>query len=208
MVPSLSVSTLGVPETAPSEAERGLHRAACNGDRPGVRAALEAGVPVDAPDQGGRSALMIAAEHGHIAVMRELVQAGAQIDRPDRGRLRWPALMHALYADRFAAAAALLEWGAHPGASDDSGYTALMMAAGRGHAGVVRELLRRGADPDEELFLGLTALDYAIGYGHADVVRLLLDAAPQLRQRHNPARRAMLVLADNAGDEEILALLA
>jgi len=185
-----------------------LHRSACDGDRHGVRAALEAGVAVDAPDERGRTALMIAAARGHVMVMRELVEAGAQIDRRDRGKLRWPALMHALYADRFAAAGALLEWGADPGASDDSGYTALMMAAGRGHAGVVRELLTRGADPDKELFLGLTALDYAIGYGHAEVVRLLLDVAPQLRQRRNAARRAMLALADNAGDEEILALLA
>jgi ankyrin repeat protein len=151
---------------------------------------------------------MIAAEQGDLSVMEELVDAGAALDGRDAGKRRWPALMYALHADQAEAAVALLRWGADPRVSDDSGYSALMMAASRGGGLVVEELLARGADPAAELFLGFTALDYAIGYGHVEVVRLLLEAAPDLRSRRNPARRHVLALADNAGDEEILALLA
>src|SRR5262249_48214171 len=42
----------------------------------------------------------------------------------------------------------LLDAGANPTAVDHWGYTPLHRAAGRGHAGVVRELLRRSVDPN------------------------------------------------------------
>jgi ankyrin repeat protein len=169
---------------------------------------LEASVGVDAHDERGRTPLMLAAERGHVETMRVLMEAGAALDARDVGKRRWPALMHALHADCATAALALLEWGADPDACEDSGYSALMMAASRGDRWVVDELLSRGASPTTELFLGFTALDYAIGYGHTGVVRRLLDAAPQLRKRHNPARRAVLALADSAGEKEILELLS
>ena len=207
MVPAVSTSALAVPDAQPSESERALHGVARAGDARQVRALLEAGVPVDAHDEAGCTPLIIAGVHGQVASMRQLVEAGARLDGRDAGKLRWPPLMHALHADRAGAALALLEWGADPGVCEDSGYNALMMAASRGDHAVVDELLARGADPTAELFLGFTALDYAIGYGHPGVVRRLLNAAPQLRNRSNPARRAVLALADNANDDEILELL-
>jgi hypothetical protein len=208
MVPGVSSSTLPLIDELPSEAERALHEAARCGDARLLRALLQGGVAVDVLDQRGRTGLMLAAERGHLDALRELVAAGAEIDRRDAGKLHWPALMHALHADRSEAAVSLLQWGADPCASDDSGYDALMIAASRGDRRVVQELLARGADPAAELFLGFTALDYAIGYGHTEVVRLLLSAAPHLRRRRNPARRAVLALAGNAGEEEIVELLA
>ena len=208
MVPALTPRPLAAPNAHPSAAERALHDAARNGEARLVRALLEASIGVDAHDERGRTPLMLAAERGHVATMRMLMEAGATLDARDAGKQRWPALMYALHADRATAALALLEWGADPSACDDSGYSALMMAASRGDRWVVDELLSRGADPTAELFLGFTALDYAIGYGHPAVLRMLLDAAPQLRDRCNPARRAVLALADSAGDEEILELLS
>ena len=208
MVPVVTVGPLPVPGAHPSEAERALHDATCRGEACRARELLEVGVNVDAHDEGGRTPLMLAAERGHLATLRVLMEAGAALDTRDAGKRRWPALMHALHAESPDAALVLLEWGADPDAVEDTGYSALMMAASRGDRWVVDELLSHGADPTAELFLGFTALDYAIGYGHPSVVRRLLDAAPQLRTRHNPARRAVLALADNAGDQETLDLLA
>ena len=196
-----------VRNARPTESELSLHAAAAAGDIRRLRALLEAGVTVDAPDGRHRSALMIAAEQGRIEAMLELVRAGAELDARDTGKRRWTPLMYALHADRSAAAEALLDWGADARARDDVGYSALMMAASRGDERLVRELLRRGADALCRTFLGFTALDYAIGYGHAGVARLLLDAAPRLRERNNAARRAVLELAANAGNDEVLELL-
>lgn len=208
MVPAAPPRPLAAPNAHPSAAERALHDAARNGEPRRARALLEASIDVDAHDERGRTPLMLAAERGHVVTMRMLLEAGAALDARDAGKRRWPALMHALHADRATAALVLLEWGADPDACEDSGYSALMMAASRGHRCVVDELLSRGADPMAELFLGFTALDYAIGYSHPALVRMLLDAAPQLRDRCNPARRTVLALADSADDKEILELLS
>ena len=207
MVPAGSTAALAVRSAQPTESELSLHDAAATGDIRRLRALLEAGVSADAPDGDHRTALMTAGGHGRIEAMLELVRAGAALDARDVGKRRWTALMYALHADRSAAARALLDWGADARACDDVGYSALMMAAGRGDVELVRELLARGADPSKRMFLGLTALDYAIGYGHADVARRLLEAAPDLRDRNGPARRAVLALADRAGNHELLRLL-
>ena len=143
------------------------------------------------PIINGCTALMLAARHGHIATMRMLCEAGASIDA--RGtRTGWSALMSALHADQAIGGARPPRMGR--GAEclrEDSGYSALMMAAsrgdrmgGRGTAGLC------GADPRAELFLGFTAVDYAIGYGHADIVRILLEAAPELKKPTATARAA------------------
>ncbi len=208
MVVGVTVGSLAVLENRPSAAEQELLAAAGAEDRGRARHLLELGGNVEARDQRGRTALILAALNGHIGTMRVFVEAGAKLDARDTGRRRWPALMHALDADKAPAALALLDWGADPDASEESGYNALMMAASRGDRWVVDELLAHGANPEAELFLGFTALDYAIGYGHASVVRVLLDAAPQLRQRGNAARRSVLALAQRAGDDEILELVS
>ena len=208
MVPGVSTNTLALPEAQLSGAERALLLAAREGDRRQVQALLEAGVRVDVHDCDGRRPLTLSAQGGHVEAMRVLVEAGAAIDTRDAGKTPWTALMHAVHADQTTAALALLAWGADPDVCEDSGYSALMMAASRGDPWVVDELLARGACARAELFLGFTALDYAIGYGHLDVVRILLDAAPELRARCNPARRAVMALAETAGAEEILELLS
>lgn len=208
MVVGVSVGSLAMLENRPSAAERELLDAVGVADRCRARRLLELGGNVEARDERGRTALILAALSGHIGTMRVFFEAGAQLDARDTGRRRWPALMHAVDADKAASVLALLDWGADPDASEESGYTALMMAASRGDRQVGEELLARGANPEAELFLGFTALDYAIGYGHASVVRMLLDAAPQLRQRGNAARRSVLDLAKRAGDDEILGLVA
>ena len=66
--------------------------------------------------------------------------------------------------------------GADVAAKDDYGWTALHLAAGRGHKDVVALLLDRGAPTSPRRTKdGQTALHLAAGSGHKDVVALLLD---------------------------------
>jgi hypothetical protein len=51
-----------------------------DGDLPAVRAGLDAGAPIDAPDARGRTPLMIACAEGHREVARLLVMRGARLD--------------------------------------------------------------------------------------------------------------------------------
>jgi len=60
------------------------------------------------------------------------------------------------------------------------GQTALMTAASRGHAELVRDLLARGANPCKRDRDGMRALDLAARQGHLAVVQTLLAHYPQL----------------------------
>ena len=72
----------------------------------------------------------------------------------------------------FAAAvlAVLLDAGVDVNAPYEHQLTALMWAAGQGHADAVALLLARGARPDLRDDRGQTALDIARGAGQGDVV--------------------------------------
>ncbi len=74
--------------------------------------------------------------------------------------------------------------GATVHARDTAGLTALMVAAGRGHAGVVSALLSAGADPAAVARgPGATALHMAAQGGHAGIMRLLLEAGASPNQQ-------------------------
>ena len=104
--------------------------------------------PTATDPDGGRTALMHAAATGNTAVVGDLL-----------GRIRDAG-----------GARAWLNW------ADGDGWTALMMAAEQGHAGVVQGLLGAGAGVPLSNAHGLTALALAARSGHAGVVTLLLEA--------------------------------
>lgn len=82
------------------------------GDAAGVARLLASGLAVDAPAQGGETALMRAAARGHLDVLERLLAGGAKIDAvSDAGNT---ALMFAAARGRVDALQLLLAKGARP----------------------------------------------------------------------------------------------
>ena len=75
---------------------------------------------------------------------------------------------------------AFLESGVDPTTRDNKGNTALIIAAGRGHAGVINLLLEAGASYEEAtltgIFEGKSALCWATSQGRVKAVVALLQA--------------------------------
>ena len=108
--------------------------AVTRGDVEGVREMLDAGAPVDARDRHGPTALMIAAHHGHGAIVEALVSRGADLDVTAKFGLS--ALMLAIVAGHGAIARLLARAGADlslrgSGAPGFAGKTAYDLAAAR-----------------------------------------------------------------------------
>ena len=101
----------------------------------------------------------------------------------------------------------LVENGADINSKDQYGQTALMNAAHRGQVGLVRLLLEKGAELDITAKYNLSALMLSLIGGHPDVARLLIEAGADVNLRSNMNFYSALHLAENAGYNEIIALL-
>jgi hypothetical protein len=85
MVPALVLILVALPPAAQSTAPPSdqLLGAVRKGDLAATRAALEAGVPVDARFRYERTALSFAADRGHVEIVRLLLERGADVNAKD-----------------------------------------------------------------------------------------------------------------------------
>lgn len=126
-----------------------------------------------------RTALQVAARHGHLDVMDTLLVFKADVNTPASGEGR-TALQLAAENGNIEAVKLLLAAHADVNAtpSSDGGRTALQAAAEKGNLEAVESLLRAGADVNAvpASLRGRTALQAAAAGGHLDVLDHLLKA--------------------------------
>ena len=142
-----------------------LMKAAWRGREKTAKQLLEHGADVNAKNNDGRTALMVAASSALMSASSErcektvklLLEHGADVNAKNNdGRT---ALMEAVgWRIENNNAKLLLEHGADVNAKDNSGGTALMKAASAGHEKNATLLLEHGADADLRNAAGMTAL--------------------------------------------------
>jgi uncharacterized protein len=111
---------------------------------------------VNALNEAGESALMIAALKGRLDWTQRLLDKGAQLDKTG-----WTPLHYAASGPEPAVVKLLLDRGAKIDAGSPNRSTPLMMAAQYGSPDSVDLLLARGADAKAKNDQGLTAADFA-----------------------------------------------
>jgi ankyrin repeat protein len=114
------------------------------------------GIDVNALNEAGESALMMAALKGDIAGAQLLLERGAKVNQPG-----WSALHYAATGPEPKLVRLLLEHGAAVDAESPNGSTPLMMAAQYGSEDSASLLLERGADPGKRNERRLRAADFA-----------------------------------------------
>ena len=149
-----------------------LMHAAMSGDPGIVESLIAAGAELDAAAKLGWSALLLAAAKGNAAAADVLLRSGAQPNQADT--YGWTPLMRAVSGNHAAAVNVLL---ASPdvdiNAREETGATALHVAAQYGYAGMAARLLESGADSGAVNDRGLSAADFAEMSEHPDVAQLL-----------------------------------
>jgi ankyrin repeat protein len=193
-----------------------LPAAAIAGDLDAVQRLLDLGLPVDAADPQGCTALLRAAGGGHLEIARRLLELGA--DKQLSARTGATPLSAAISMRHAAVVELLLQTGANPNQTLPGGVTPLMLAAALGLPEIAGRLLSQGAAVDAVDDQGLSALHCAAL--HAFTARdrqrvlalfdllLLADLAPDAANAsgHTPL---LLVLgaraeAGAACDEDVL----
>jgi len=128
-------------------------------------------VDVNALNQAGESALMMAALKGDLAGVQLLLDRGAKVDQTG-----WSPLHYAATGPEPKVVQLLLDRGAEIDAASPNGSTPLMMAAQYGSEDSVRLLLDRGADPRRRNQLDLGAIDFARRAGRSTLAKRLEQA--------------------------------
>lgn len=154
---------------------REWEQAATTGDAARIARLLDAGADVDARDSHGQTALMLAAHHGHGAVVDVLVARGANLDVT--GKYGLSALMLAIVAGHQHVARTTAERGANlsltgTGAPGFADKTARDLAAERAMPALVKALDRLLACQEERR---LQRIDAAFREGNMAALRAAVE---------------------------------
>lgn len=156
--------------------------AAIKGDATTLEALLKEGVGVNAQDSRGlptkRTALMHAAENGHLEIVDLLIKAGAKINLIDKGiPVDCPggntALILAIQKGHVAIANLLLDAGASP-KTKGGGTSVINSAAYLGDMGLIKRVIELGGDPLQPDGSGFAAIASAVNGGNLEATKLLL----------------------------------
>ena len=145
-----------------------LMYAAMGNDRAVTDALIRFGADVNARARLGWTALLVAAVKGHAGPARALLDNGAAINATDA--YRWTPLMRAVRGEHVAVVEVLLSAeGIDVNAVQESGASALHLAALVGNVRLADLLLAHGADPERRDGAGRTAGDVASAAGFSDL---------------------------------------
>ncbi|MCY6488794.1 ankyrin repeat domain-containing protein [Leptolyngbya sp. GGD] len=191
----------GTPIPAGTEefSEAFLLGAAKQGNLEDLRSALRAGINPNASEPQERrsprhkTALMFAAERGHLEAVQILIETGAEVNLSDRPgkKLGKTPLMYAAESDHAEIIQFLIKSGATVDAQDKRGETALFLAVQEKSVEAVRVLLEFGADPHKKNWDG-TPFESAT-YAGKEISTLMTSATQGKNDAvSNAAREEML----------------
>jgi ankyrin repeat protein len=166
--------------------------AAERGDLSSVTSSLAKGADINARNNNGQTALMLACSGGHKDVVQFLIAKGADVNLTTTAQIITAMKMSA----GFSGTAEIYSIGS----------TALIFASEHGHKEVVQLLLSKGAKVNAKTDWGDTALLNASAYGHKEVVQMLLAKGADVNIKTQNGATALSVASRN-GYHEIAELL-
>lgn len=143
------------------------------GDLTRVMAAVAGGADIEALDEFGNTAAVLAACAGHLDCLDFLISKDANPDHKGRGGET--GLSYAVSFRREHCILALLKAGADPDIQNDAGRTALHYAVTEKWIDAVQELMSAGADPDIADKSGDTPYTLSEKYGARQLIKAHLD---------------------------------
>jgi len=149
-----------------------IHRSVDRNDVAGVREEVAGGVSVESTDYRDKTPLLLAAEQGHMEIVRYLVEeaeADVNATMPEsRGEVT--ALRYAISNEDYEMVRYLVQNGADVNMANDAGWTPIMTAARTGNREIIGYLLDEGADLSARTDDGTTPVRVASNNGWTDIV--------------------------------------
>ena len=179
---------------------RNLMIAAAAGDTESIDLFMAAGVPIDATDKAGNTALIKAASAGHTQTVEKILGIGADPrHQNDSGR---DALIAASAKGFDGVARMLVSRGADVTIRDSEGWSALSVAAYNGHAEAVS--LPSSTAAAEELDDALLVASFS---GDSEVINTLLSQGANINARSPENKTPLMISAENGKLDAVRILL-
>jgi len=151
-----------------------------NGRTAAARTLIEVGADVNERAFKHGTPLELAAEGGHLEIVKDLLKAGARINTTTDD---YTALMRACIGGHPKVTKFLLKSGADVNLKRHDGQTAMHFAAKSGSAECIKLLLDRGADPNALASKKRTALYFAELYEHKAAIKVLRQAMEKSKKK-------------------------
>ncbi|HNT28501.1 MAG TPA: ankyrin repeat domain-containing protein [bacterium] len=180
--------------------------AAREGDLNAVKTFYNTGGDINKPNARGQTALMWAAQRGHLEVVKFLVQLGANVNAVDADRQE-PVLMWATKKGHKEVVEFLIASGADVNQGDQFKETPLMDAARYGHKDLCELLLNKRARVNDTDVNGESALMWAAANGVAEVVKFLIGYGADINRINYKTGETALGKAKNKGFNDIVAMM-
>jgi ankyrin repeat protein len=182
-----------------------LHLTAEHGLAQSLNHLISRGVSIQAEDEEGRTAILLAIGSGHQYIAMMLHRRGAELTNLER--CGGETLFCAAFNNNIDGVKLLVQRGVSVNASHNWAGTPLIAASQAGHYDMVKFLIQRGAKVSLEIAAtGQTALHYAAKLGRARVAELLIQSGAEVNLTDGLDRTA-LHLAAGAGETEMVKLL-
>jgi len=166
---------------------------------------LTKGSDVNATDNFGNTALLLAAKNGHNEIVSLLKEYGANTSK---GLSPVMAVNSAIMEGDLAGLTALLDKKeADLGAKDENGWTPLMLSVNYGKPEIVKLLIDRGSDPNTTDNDGTSALTRAVLNCNLDIMKILLDRGATTNSADNLGWTPLMHASSNCGPEPVVVLL-
>lgn len=189
---------------AVARAGRNLLAAAEQGNVDSVQEHIASNADINHAEEG-MTALMHAAKHGHLDIIKVLITAGCSINQ--NGKDGKDALMLAAENGHAQVVDFLIRWGADVTRTESRGLTALTLAAYNGKTGVLQPFIDAGVAIDEPMKNGSTPLMFAAEAGHVEFVNALIDNGAEIDKENTKTKFRALVYAAKQGKIEVVKFL-
>jgi ankyrin repeat protein len=170
-----------------------------------IAAFVAAKADLEAKNNFGQTALLLAAREGRTTQLDALIKAGAKVNAKDEDG--WTAIMLGAFNGQLGCVQSLIKANADVKVKTAEGWDGALLAISEGHGSTARAIVEAGATIPKDGPGNTSPLIHAVYGGDLEAVRLVLEGSPDLTATDSDKWSALEIAANNGYPQIVMELL-